>query len=57
MRRVAVRVHLLMCRRCRAFIRQLQVIAAAARGRATEDDAGRDFESRLLSRLRDKERP
>ncbi len=31
-RRLALRLHLLMCRHCRRYARQLRAIAAAARG-------------------------
>ncbi len=60
-RRFAVRLHLLMCRHCRRYARQLRAIAAAARGlwreesedpstlerlkRTTVQDAGRPSEA------------
>ncbi len=52
-RRLAVRVHLAMCRHCRAFQRQLEAISAAARSRTVEQEPGREFEARLIRRLRD----
>ncbi len=59
--RLALRVHLLMCRHCRLYARQLRAIAAAARGlwreesedpstlerlkRAIDQDSGRPSEA------------
>lgn len=56
-RRLAVRVHLAMCRHCRAFQRQLQAISAAARSRADQLDPDPEFEAKLIRRVRDADRP
>lgn len=50
-RRLAVRLHLAMCRQCRAFQRQLEAISAAARAQAAAPDPGQDFEARLTRRM------
>jgi hypothetical protein len=52
-RRMAVRLHLLMCRHCRAFRRQLRVIGAVSRLIAGdfEREPTAAFESRILDRL------
>ena len=52
-RKLGVRMHLAMCRHCRAFRRQIETIARAARaaGLAFESEVQRDFESRLVERL------
>lgn len=52
-RRLAVWLHLAMCRRCRAFQRQLETISQAARSRAAHQEPGHEFEARLAQRLRD----
>jgi predicted anti-sigma-YlaC factor YlaD len=54
MRRWAVRVHLTMCRHCRAFLRQVEVVARAARAAADALNAEppRDFESNIVDRMR-----
>lgn len=52
--RVAVRLHLMMCRHCRRFIRQLAWLGDAARElvRGFEgDEAVDNLEARLLRRL------
>jgi predicted anti-sigma-YlaC factor YlaD len=53
MRRLAVQFHLAMCRRCRAFRRQLEAISQAARSMAAQEEPGREFEARLTERMRD----
>ena len=52
-RRMAVRLHLMMCRHCRAFNRQLHVIGRVARLIAgeVEREPGATFERRLADRL------
>jgi hypothetical protein len=52
-RRMAVRMHLAMCRHCSAFKRWLDLIASAARslGRHAEGDAPVDLESRVIERI------
>jgi hypothetical protein len=52
-RRLAVRMHLAMCRHCSAFKRWLDVIAAAARSlsRVAERDAPADLEARVIRRV------
>lgn len=52
--RVAVWMHLAMCRNCRAFSRQLQAMARAARGRASEIEVEPppSFEQKIVDRLR-----
>jgi anti-sigma factor ChrR (cupin superfamily) len=53
-RRLAVRMHLVMCRHCRAFRRQVEAIGRATRaaGLAFERELPEDFESRIVKRLR-----
>jgi hypothetical protein len=52
-RRMAVRLHLMMCRHCRAFRRQLRIIGDVARliARDFEREPTAAFESRILDRL------
>lgn len=52
-RRVAVKVHLAMCRHCRAFVRQLEWLARAGRAAARhlEREPSTDFESRLTEQI------
>ena len=52
-RKLGVRMHLAMCRHCRAFRRQIEAIARAARaaGFAFEREAPNDFESRIVQCL------
>jgi predicted anti-sigma-YlaC factor YlaD len=53
--RLAVRVHLLMCRHCRRYARQLRAMARAARelARGTETTPGQAaLEARLLEAIR-----
>ena len=52
--RIAARLHLMMCRHCRAFHRQLRAIGQAARliARDIEREAPSAFESRIVDRLR-----
>jgi hypothetical protein len=52
--RFAVRLHLMMCRHCRAFHRQLRVIGQLARLIAgeCEREPTPAFEGRILERLR-----
>jgi predicted anti-sigma-YlaC factor YlaD len=54
MRRLAVRVHVTMCRHCRAFRRQVESVARAARAAAAALSAEppRDFESTIVDRMR-----
>jgi hypothetical protein len=51
--RMAVRFHLMMCRHCRAFNRQLRVIGRVARVIAgdVEREPTSAFESRIIDRL------
>jgi predicted anti-sigma-YlaC factor YlaD len=51
--RLAVRLHLSMCRHCRAFKRQLESLASAARMLSASRDAElpKDFETTLLQSL------
>lgn len=53
-RRLSVRMHLAMCRHCRAFRRQVEIIGRAARvaGLAFERELDKEFASRLVQRLR-----
>ncbi len=53
-RRVGVWLHLTMCRHCRAFKRQIDTIARAARAAAEAFDGelSEDFESRIVRSLR-----
>ena len=53
-RKLGVRMHLAMCRHCRAFRRQIEGIAraAGAAGLAFERELSKDFESRIVQRLR-----
>ena len=52
-RRLGVRMHLAMCRHCRAFRRQVEFIGRAARaaGLTFERELPEDFESRIVQRL------
>ena len=54
MRRLAVRVHLAMCRHCRAFRRQVEAVAraASAAAGALNAEPSRDFESTVVDRMR-----
>ena len=53
--RVSVRLHLLMCRFCRRYVRELATIGAAARrmaSRGTEtEDSGSDLMRRLIEKV------
>lgn len=52
--RMLVRMHLLMCRHCRRFKTQMELISAAARKRADDSvDPSRlaDFKRKLVERL------
>lgn len=53
-RRIAVRVHLMMCRHCRRFARQVTLLKHAAEdlGARFDREVGADFERRLLRKLR-----
>ncbi len=53
-RRVAVRVHLMMCRHCRRFARQMALLtkAAASLGATFDAEVGADFSQRVQERLR-----
>ena len=53
-RQLGVRLHLAMCRHCRAFRRQIETIAGAVRaaGLAFERELPEDFESKIVQRLR-----
>jgi predicted anti-sigma-YlaC factor YlaD len=52
--RLFVRLHLSMCRHCRAFSRQIEALTNAARALAAARDAEcpADFEATLADRLR-----
>lgn len=52
--RLSVRLHLSMCRHCRAFRRQIEALTNAARALAASRDAEypADFEAKLADRLR-----
>ena len=49
--RLGARLHLVMCRYCRAFRRQMEAIARAARaaGLEFEREPAADFEAKMLS--------
>lgn len=51
--RLAVRLHLSMCRHCRAFRRQLEALARVARtlSASRETELPQDFEATLSERL------
>ena len=53
-RRAAVRVHLMMCRHCRRFARQLARLtqAAADLGATFDAEVGADFAQRVQEKLR-----
>lgn len=53
-RQMGARMHLAMCRHCRAFRRQIEAIARATRaaGLAFEREQPQDFESKIVQRLR-----
>lgn len=53
-RRAAIRVHVMMCRHCRMFARQLALLkqAAADLGARFDAEVGADFSQRLQERLR-----
>ena len=53
-RRAGARVHLLMCRHCRRFARQLVLLKRAAAGLGATFDAevGADFAQRAQNKLR-----
>ena len=51
---VAARLHLLYCRHCRRFLRQLRLLGRAVRdwtGKQPQPEGLREFEARLLRRL------
>jgi predicted anti-sigma-YlaC factor YlaD len=52
--RLAVRLHLSMCRHCRAFRRQLEALAHAARtlSASREAELPKDFEARLAESVK-----
>jgi predicted anti-sigma-YlaC factor YlaD len=54
--RLAVRLHLSMCRHCRAFKRQLEALAHAARtlSASREAELPKDFEVRLAESVKRK---
>lgn len=56
--RMAVRLHLAMCRHCRAFKRQLDSLASAARSLSTDHQAEppSDYEARVFERLQQRRR-
>jgi hypothetical protein len=53
-RRIAFRLHLMMCRHCRRFARQLTLLkhAAADLGATFDREVGADLEQRLQGKLR-----
>jgi hypothetical protein len=53
LRKLEVHMHLAVCRHCRAFRRQVDTIAEAARaaGLAFERELPKDFESTFVQRL------
>ncbi|MEP6834290.1 MAG: hypothetical protein ABJB74_12920 [Gemmatimonas sp.] len=55
-RRVEVRLHLLMCRHCRRYVRELSAIGVAARRafakRSTHTDTPSPLEQRLIADIR-----
>jgi len=53
-RRVAVRLHLALCVKCRAFKRQVEALSRAARTVAARptDQPPADFEAKLVQRMR-----
>ncbi len=55
MRRLAMRMHLVFCRHCRAFQRQLDAIARAARAATARlaNEPGAEFEATLTRRMRE----
>lgn len=52
-RRVAVLVHLAMCRHCRAYVRHLRRIGAAARRLFDGDGVEADVRARVLAAVRE----
>lgn len=52
-RRLAIRVHLLMCRHCRAFARQVEMLTRAARraGAQVAQEPAATFETTIVNRL------
>ncbi len=52
-RQLSVRMHLAMCRHCRAFRRQIQAIAraACAAGLAFESEPSSNFEGKVVDRM------
>jgi hypothetical protein len=52
-RRVSVRIHLLMCRACRRYERELEVIGEAARRDAAEEELGAERVDALVRRAMD----
>ena len=52
-RRLAVRLHLAMCRHCRSFRRQVEAVARSAMRAAAANaaEAPREFESTIVDRL------
>lgn len=56
--RMAVRLHLSMCRHCRAFKRQLEALASAARSLSTDHQAEppADYEAKVFESLQRRRR-
>lgn len=52
--RMALWMHLAMCRHCRAFRQQLEWLTGFARGTtgATESEPSNSFEARIVNRMR-----
>jgi hypothetical protein len=54
--RLVLRLHLLICRHCRAFARQLEALSAAARrvaaGTASGDDGPADLTEKIVRKTR-----
>lgn len=60
-RRLAVRIHLMMCRHCRRYVRELAAIGAAARSSAMnlagDEKAIANLERRLIDQVRRPDSP
>ena len=54
--RLGVRLHLLMCRHCRAFKRQIEALGRAAHraSAAFDEEPSQEFEAHVTQRLRDR---
>lgn len=49
--RIQIRLHLMMCRHCRRYAKQIRTLAAAVRSRAQEESSTEGARRRLADRI------